>query len=72
MDVRNAQGGSVDWKDLSNYQILTVSSDERECFDEIAQGKLNLRRELRLGGNPAALQVSGSYNRRTIEIGVTE
>jgi iron complex outermembrane receptor protein len=67
VQVRNAQGQDIDWKNLANYQILTVASDEREGFDEIAQGNLNLRREFRLGTNPGALQVGTTLNRRTVE-----
>ena len=67
VDVRNVQGAPVDWKNLANYQILTATSDEREGFDEIAQGQLNLRREFRLGTNSGAVQIGSALNRRTIE-----
>ncbi len=65
--VRNAQGGLIDWQDLSNHQILRVTSDEQEGDDEIAQGRLNVQREVRLGENQGAVQVGVSRIRRTIE-----
>ena len=67
IQVRNSAGQDIDWKKLANYQVLTVTSDERDGYDEIAQGQLNARREFRLGSNTGAIQAGVAINQRTIE-----
>lgn len=69
VSVKTTTGVDVDWKNLSNYQILTATSDERQGWDDIEQGQLNARRDFRLGDAQGAVQVGGAYYRRTVEKG---
>lgn len=68
VELRNsATGALTDWKNLSNYTLVNVGADNRNATDEINQGKLNVRREFWLGRNPLAVQIGGSYNKRTLD-----
>jgi iron complex outermembrane receptor protein len=68
IELRNAATGAVtDWKNLSHYTIVNVGADNRNATDDIEQGKLSLRREFWLGRNPLAVQIGGSYNKRTLD-----
>ena len=68
IELRNASTGALmDWKNLSNYTLVNVGADNRNATDEIRQGKLNVRRAIWLGQTPLAVQVGGSYNKRTLD-----
>lgn len=68
IDLRNASTGAVmDWKSLSSYTLVNVGADNRNATDEIAQGKLNVRRDFWLGRTPFAVQVGGAYKKRTLD-----
>lgn len=67
VEVRNTAGALVDWTKLASYRITNITSAPRDARDEIATATLNVRRELSLGRNQAALQLGGDFRQRTID-----
>ncbi len=65
IQLRNGSGQAVDWKNLSNYQIMSVSSNQRDVTDLIDQLSINIRREFFWKGHSGAIQFGGSYQEQT-------
>ncbi len=49
---------------MANYQIATVESLPATSFDELSSGRLDVRRDLVVGRQSAAVQVGGAWRRQ--------
>lgn len=68
IELKNGTTGQViDWKDLSKYQIMSVSADQRNAVDTIDEANVNLRREFVWSQVTGALQVGGLYQKRALK-----
>lgn len=59
----NSAGQVVDWTQVANYRIVNAQSLPSRNLAENTTANLDLRRELMLGDNPAALQIGASFRR---------
>jgi iron complex outermembrane receptor protein len=63
INVRTA-AGPADWRQVANYQIATVESLPATSSDELSSGRLDVRRDLVVGRQAAAVQVGGAWRRQ--------
>lgn len=67
IEMRNAAGALIDWTKLASYQIVSASSAHRDAQNQINSGRLDVRRDFRLGRTPAALQVGAALQEQVLD-----
>jgi TonB-dependent receptor len=62
--VLDAAGNPIDYTQLANYQLNSVTSNPVDGRDEFRSGRANLKRKFELFEAPAALKVGVDYRRQ--------
>ena len=67
IELRNTTGALIDWKQLSNHQIVTATSAVRDAENEISSARLDVKRDFKLGTVPAAIQAGGAWRKQVLD-----